>query len=383
MPDDPSDLLQLAPPTRRLSPVLRDARGGFAWWYADLVNDAGDGMVLIAAHGLPFLPGYASAHRRDNAPRAGDRPSLNLAVYRGGRRAFYLLHEFAPDEVTWEDDPAADRSVWRFGETTLTREIQDGQVALDIDINTPLPRDDRAVGQLRIHGPLRKPATDEPRPTSEPGDDLAAWHHDWTPITTATQGSGWLEAGGERFAMSGRAYHDRNGSAEPLHALGIRYWLWGRAPLPNGSERIWYLVWPRGSGGAEPVAIGLEIGPDGSTRRWERLPIERRGGRRGWAGLRVPREVRLGENGEWLRIVHDRLVDDGPFYQRWLVQADAGGQAVTGIAEAVAPDRVDRWWHRPLVRMAVQHSDPRRNSRWLPLFAGLTRTGAFGAHRSQ
>ena len=80
-------------PTTPMPRTLLDARGGFAWWYVDLVDEAGNGVVVIWSFGLPFLPGYASASRAGKGERAGDRPSLNVAVYVRGELAAYVLEE--------------------------------------------------------------------------------------------------------------------------------------------------------------------------------------------------------------------------------------------------------------------------------------------------
>ena len=65
------------------------------------------------------------------------------------------------------------------------------------------------------------------------------------------------------------------------------------------------------------------------------------------------------------------LVDDGPFYLRFLVDAEDGvnGCRGRGFAERVVPANVDRPWQRPFVRMRTFATDG-DNSMWLPLFSG-------------
>ena len=65
-----------------------EAAGGFFWWYVDVIDAQGDGFVIIAAFGLPFLPGYADAARRGEAPPPSERPSLNVCVYDRGELDF-------------------------------------------------------------------------------------------------------------------------------------------------------------------------------------------------------------------------------------------------------------------------------------------------------
>ena len=73
-----------------------DVPGGFLWWYVDLVDDHGDGLVLIASFGLPFLPGLLDAARRGAPLAPRERPALSLALYRGGKTSFYVLDVPAP-----------------------------------------------------------------------------------------------------------------------------------------------------------------------------------------------------------------------------------------------------------------------------------------------
>ena len=65
------------------APEALTAPGGFVWWYLDLTDGAGNGVVLIWSFGLPFLPGYADAARKGQGQSPASRPSLNVAVYKG------------------------------------------------------------------------------------------------------------------------------------------------------------------------------------------------------------------------------------------------------------------------------------------------------------
>ena len=70
-----------------------------------------------------------------------------------------------------------------------------------------------------------------------------------------------------------------------------------------------------------------------------------------------------------MRVEVAALLDDGPFYQRYLLRGRCGDDEGYGIGEHVVPDRVDSGLLRPLVRMRV-HRAAGRNSMWLPLFSG-------------
>lgn len=118
----------------------------------------------------------------------------------------------------------------------------------------------------------------------------------------------------------------------------------------------------------------LEITRDGAVRSLEgaratfddRLPT--------LFGLRRTAELRLSDScGVVASVRFECLVDDGPFYHRYLVEAvDAKGARAKGFAERVVPGRVARPWQRPFVEMRIQR-EGELGSRWLPLFSGPRR----------
>lgn len=354
-----TSVISISPPDQRLHRDLLDAPGGFAWWYADMVDAHGNGLVLIWSFGLPFLPGYASAARSGSAQRAGDRPSLNLATYKNGELDFYLLQEFEPSEVEWSDDGES----WTFGDNKLSSRVQGDRRIMRVELDTDVPGlDGRLDGEIEIVGRARKPFGGE-----TPVEGLP--EHDWTPLTVLAHGRAELAfPDGSTWQCEGRAYHDRNGGNVPLHDVGIDHWIWGRAPLED-RELIYYLLWP--SPDEDPVALGMEIAADGQTTVHEHLEVTRTAQTRNIGGLRWWRDLELRLDGQpWLDVTHRWVVDSGPFYMRYLTRATApNGRTATGVGELCEPDRIDLGRHRPLVRMRVHHSQG-HNSMWLPLFSG-------------
>lgn len=342
-------MLALGDASERLDRATLSEPGGFGWWYADLVDAAGDGVVVIAAFGLPFLPGLASAARAGRPARGIDRPSLNVAVVRGGRTDTYLLRELDPAEVCWE--AGTERA--RFGDSTVESRVEGGIRSFRADLDLRLPgTSERLRGAVRVQGPAARPA---PTPGSP---------HRWTPLAVGATGEARLTVG-ERVLLetTGAGYHDRNVSPLPLDHLGIDHWLWGRLPGDDGTERVFYLLWPEGGGA--PVGHLLTFHADGSVRE-EPVGIRLSGPRLGWCGLRWWKRVDLVDAaGGVLPITFDRVVDDGPFYLRFLVRGPAGRPA---FAERVVPTRVDRAWSRPFVRMCVD--GPRGGHLLGPWFLG-------------
>jgi carotenoid 1,2-hydratase len=336
---------------------LVERSGAFAWWYVDLVGDDGRGLVLIWSFGLPFLPGAR------NALPARERPSLSLALYENFRPAFYTLQQFAPDQVRIESPEC----IW-FENSRLELSRHDGQVRLRAQLCIDLVPSGRVEGTVEATGhACRTPHAD----ASSRGV------HRWAPILAAQSGQAHLRLGAEdHFDLDGRVYVDSNGSEQPLHALGIGDWRWGRVALP-GRELIYYLVDPEPGSTLAPIRHVLEAKPDGSLRALSE-DLEFRDLHRGTYGMTHHDSARLRGPELDLELHFKSLVDDGPFYLRFLVDAreHLTGERGSGVAERVAPARVDLWWQRPFMRMRTQQARG-PNSMWLPLFSG-TRKGRLG-----
>ena len=339
-------------------PAAIDACGGFAWWYLDLVDASGRGLVVIWSFGLPFLPGYASAARNGTAPAARLRPSLTVSAYEDGQIAFYDFQEYAPEDA--QHDP--DAQTWRFGESTLRWEDDPGSGVrtLSMVLDRPIPgTSERLSGTVEVRGRLCHGAP----PTLEAHD---APDHVWSPMLLGCTGTADLRAGNFHFPIHGRAYHDRNAGTVPLHALGIGQWWWGRVSFPD-RDFIWYRLQPEDGGPIRQMT--LSVSTDGHIREVP-TPLELGPDVPGRYGLASPSTVHFFDAHQNPVVASlESCVDDGPFYQRHLVRGLYRGEVGRGVAEFVVPSQVDRGLHRPFVRMRV-HQLSGRNSNFLPLFNG-------------
>ncbi len=343
-------MIHLGPTSPDLEAVARST--GFAWWYLDLVDSQGNGIVLIWSLGLPMTPGTAAAERAGTLPSAAERPAVNIATYEAGACTNYALQAFERSDVHIDGDH------WQIGRSAFRSWEQDGQrhVVAHLDCDVP-----GADYPLRGRVWASSPATQLPSTAESSGP------HVWRPLGVGGAGGAALTAGDWSLDISGRAYHDRNSSTAPLGALGIGHWVWGRVPTPQG-ERIYYLVWPESPDQA-PVAWGFEVGPDGTTQH-RTLDVQLEDATRGWFGMRWWQTLRLSADGApWLLVKQDAPLDDGPFYLRFLTRAATpDGAWHSGVSEGLRPDGRDNW-SGPLTQMAV-HRPGGANSFWLPLFSG-------------
>lgn len=361
------DLISISPPDRLLEPDLLDTPGGFAWWYMDLVNQRGQGAVLIWSWGLPFLPGIASSAREGQPVLPRERPSLNVCVYDKHQLDCYLLHEYAPDEVAWDREERR----WRFGESTFQVTRDEHEVRVEANLDCPIPGGTtRLLGKVDVHGVTRKPERNSGG-TVDP-------NHDWTPLMGPANGSLELSYGGKKhYQFDGRAYHDRNGGRAPLHDLGFSHWIWGRLPFAD-REMIYYILWPEGDArnpSPAPTCVAMEILHDGETILHDQVEVRLGKRRDEILGMRWHERIEVLVHGKtWLEVTPVDTLDNGPFYMRFFLDATTpDGKRARGIGEACQPDRVDLGRHRPLVKMRVQQSTAPENSMWLPLFTGPRR----------
>jgi carotenoid 1,2-hydratase len=356
-------MLNLDTPDDALPPALLAARGGFAWWYVDAVDERGDGLVLIASWGLPFLPGWAASHRAGTAAPAGDRPSVNLVLLRRHRPVFYALEELPPEACVYA--PGPEQTTWRFGPSTLTLRKEGGVRRLDAELDLANPAGERLRGTFTLTGPATRATPASPLRVRR--DDARA--HLWTPLTGPARLRGRFTAGDrDVLRYDGPAYHDRNGSQTPLHALGIGQWVWSRAVV---GDMLWiaYLSWPDRA--ADPAVLVLvTVGPDGAVTVHEDVEVVRGPRRLGRFGLDHHAWIAVHGGPAPVSFHTGATTDDSPFYLRHTVRWRVGDVEAPGIAEWCRPARIDRAWMRPLVRMAVQPADARAASWWLPLFAG-------------
>lgn len=367
-PDLGGLLISLCSADRAPDPAVLRNPGGFTWFYVDLVDDRGRGATLIWSWGLPFLPGYAKAARAGHPQLPIERPSVNLVVYEGGRESFYLLSELPPEQCAW----GADGRSWRLGDCSFSWTDTPGAAGaaptrtLTANLDLALPTGGRATGKLWLSGALRR----DPPAVDDVGGGLegSAGTHLWSPMIAAGDGGLELSTPTGALRIEGRGYHDRNSAAQPLQCLGIQSWWWGRVALP-GRDLIFYRLTPSAPGTA-PRDLVVEIAEDGTCRAREGAGLQMGRERRNLWGLRWPNSATFSDpDGRPVRVEVSAVLDNGPFYQRYLLRGRCGADEGYGIGENLVPDRVDTDRLRPLVRMRV-HRTAGPNSMWLPLFSG-------------
>lgn len=326
------------------------ASGSFAWWYVDALDADLNGFVCIWSWALPFLPGLAGGLRAGSPIPGVSRPSFNLVVYEAGVPVLYVLQEHAPSHAQCSDRR------WRLGRTIIER--TDTTLRIHVDCDVP-GSEEPLQGTITVDGP---PWTDVVGTTP-----ISERTHGWCPQLGPCRATASLTHGSRAFTFAGPAYADRNAGDRPLHELGIRRWVWGRATFGD-ETRIAYVLWPDDGGPPTPLAIAVSA--EGVAEVLQGVVTT---GPNGWSpwGESTPTTLSLHVNGElFVSLTVQNQVDSSPFYARSVGRGAAPGhEEAPAIIESCTPSRIDPAWFRPLLNMATHRVDG-ANSMWLPLFNG-------------
>lgn len=347
-------MLTLASPDLARAPT----GSGFAWWYVDLLGAPGEGLVIIGSMGLPFVPA-----REGCSP--SEQPSLAISAYRGGREHFYLLSAERAESATW--DGAA--GIFAFGDSRFVIESVGSKIRFSGQIDAPIPGGGRVRGSIDLYGARCHLANASPQASLTTSGSAS---HAWFPMAAACEASARLQLGDDSpFEILGPGYLDANRSDVPLTDLGIADWRWGRVAFPD-REFIYYCLDPSEGGPTRCLVVSVE--PNGRTTSIEEVESIIEEGRASIYGMRRTRTLYLAPPGlPSVEVRFTSLVDDSPFYQRYLVDArDASGAVGRGTAERILPFRLGVGWQRPLIEMRVRRAGS-PGSIWLPLFSGLRR----------
>ncbi len=272
--------------------------------------------------GSVFSPYYAWAQRGGKQPSADNHCALNVALYsrgakrwamteRGQRHCNRTTHEFqiGPSSLRW-----------------------DGQsLVIDIDeVGMPIPQ--RIRGTVRVH----------PQGLfnfSTPLD--AAGRHRWGPLAPHARVEVDLAHPGQRW--QGHAYLDSNEGDEPI-AKAFTEWDWSRGQLKDGSTAVLYDTEPKSIDGR---LLALRFGTDGSVTPFDAPPSQRLP-RTAW---RIDRRMR--SDGP---VAVLQQLEDTPFYQRAMLQAQLLGESVTCFHETLNVPRLVS----PVVQAMLPWRMPRR-----------------------
>lgn len=310
-----------------------DAPGAYEWWYVDARSDDGAwGIVAILFRGMPMSPDYLSALAAGTAPAPADHCGFAVSIYHNGQRLLQVFRGVESNDTFF----GTNQCDVRVGPCSLQR-TSDDTWALHID--TLHPDSSRRVV---LDATFRRIGTvvDDAAPfTAVHGWVLAA------PLAEIDAHLALSEYGTVKTstAWHGTAYHDHNMGRRAMQE-DFRTWLWGR--VHDGTSGMVYLATPDA---AEPFAFAATLDERGITP-WMRVHVTAGDRRLTMMGLRAARRVVVEGDGGVVTIAQQRILDDGPFYRRYLAMFASGVTRHAGISEDMHVQRYRASWIRPFLR---------------------------------
>lgn len=341
-----SNAMQIETGPRENHATEKPEPGSYEWWYFDALNERGEGFTIIFYEGNPFSGRYRKALTGSNRlpDRADAYPALSIALYRNGRPFYYGFREHEPGDAHFSR-----RTMEGFVGTSAFRGEAAGEsFACLLSIDQKLPGGDRIEGEIRFRSPLREPRLGADAHASANGEG-----HLWRLVQPRAEVEGSFRISGyrqERVHFRGTGYHDHNLGREPMERE-FREWYWGRFHFDE-TTLVYYLM-----NRAEGRQYGAWlIGFDGKVRDLgERVMLEDSG--INLFGLRSARKLRLESGSARCMIQQERLLDNGPFYQRFqsraILEADGELYQSEGLTEYLSPSRIGWKLFRPLVDMRI------------------------------
>ncbi len=384
----------------------RDTRkpGSYQWWYFDGISDDGlYAFTIIFYLGNPFSQRYIRALERlhsgkmsraghpgiadDKLGDAGNDetvakayPAISISVYKSGKPVYYGFREHQHDDAGF----GSDRLTIRIGQNRIERECEEDRLIYRLSLNQKLPSGDRISGTLALESinftlteaeydaETNAQADSKVRSETVVGEKEVETEslHLWNLLQPVSRVDGELNIDGYqefRIPFSGKGYHDHNVGEEPMDAL-FRNWYWGRFHFGSLSL-VYYLMekhqkwqehaWLVDSSGRARILRGDYFVEDRSRNLF---------------GLKSGRKIRMEGQGSRFLIQQQKLIDNGPFYQRFLSQAvlETNGRLYKqrGITEFLNPGRIRRRIFWPLVHMRIVYPE---KPHWVQKYPALYR----------
>lgn len=315
---------------------------GYEWWYFDaLSTDKQWGIVIIFYDGNPFSPKYIQAQ---NALPT-HFPAISVSVYQKGKPEFYSFLEYEKGKFHWDED----EKTGSIGSNFFKRTEVDGEVEYDLLLAQRLESGHSINAKLKFTSQI---AADSLINYESKGEK-----HFWNLIQPQAHVSGYItlngKSGEHNVSFAGRGYHDHNTGYEPMKD-SFKDWYWGRFHFID-STLIYYVM--NGFDGNEQHEAWL-ISKDGQEvlQKFDHISLEYYQKNR--FGLQVSRKMELSSEQSKVTIQQKELLDNGPFYQRFLSDAvmihDGQTKASSGISEYIKPEKIYEekyWW---MVRMRLR-----------------------------
>ncbi|RNC85401.1 MAG: hypothetical protein ED557_01095 [Balneola sp.] len=316
---------------------------GYEWWYFDgLSFDKQWSFVIIFYEGNPFSPRYIEA-LRDEEATPDQFPAISISVYHKDKPEYYSFVEYKPGSFHWNEEEGSARIgsnffQWKQDHKSLEYRLL---IAQQLDSNHSIQANLLFKSTELSEGLIEHSSDDR---------------HFWNLLQPRAEVTGSIILEGRRdhsVLFNGVGYHDHNTGYEPLKD-SFEDWYWGRIHFPQYTLVYYIMNGLNGKQQHEAWLISKE--EQIISRTFENLELSDFSKTK--LGLNSARSIRLGSGDTSITLNQSRVLDNGPFYQRFLADAtltdQEGSFKAKGITEYIKPDRIYEekyWW---MVRMRLR-----------------------------
>lgn len=325
--------------------TLKESPGSYEWWYFDAISENDYSVVIIFYDGNPFSRRYIERLEEDPNVNASEFPAISISVYHKNKPLFYAFEEVLREESEFSrQTPSVS-----IGNCHLKGVDTGSEMVYTLSLDHTLVNGDRLKGELVFESAATHSSGIT---TNTDAEDIK---HTWNLVMPKGRVTGDLELTGyheQSIPFSGMGYHDHNCGSEPMKE-SFREWYWGRYHLSN-STLIYYLMLENSEWEMKAWLLGDKgdlLPFDGKIRMDDKqLSL---------FGLKSARKITFKTNGVEGLLQLSRLIDDGPFYQRYqgdlILHSGNGVEKASGISEYIYPSRIYSRLFWPLVNMRIRY----------------------------
>lgn len=319
--------------------------GSYEWWYFDAISaDSEYSVVVIFYEGNPFSRRYIDATEKGNKAEAKDYPAVSISVYKNGQTIFYSFEEVLPEHAKFSNArPEGEVKKCRF----LGEQFDDRTMTYILELRQKLPNGDALNGELHFN------SVSQHLFDSKEGEGQHTWNliQPDAHVTCELSITGYKN---EQIRFEGRGYHDHNLGLEPMKD-SFDEWYWGRFHTGDYTL-IYYLMNEKGKfqNRAWLLHPSHPVRDISGTLSLDDQSVN-------IFGLSSAHKIEMKNGDERFMIQQQTLLDDGPFYRRFLsrliLNMDGELHQTTGISEYIHPARIHARVYRPLVNMRIRYPD--------------------------
>ncbi|MGF1669063.1 MAG: hypothetical protein ACFCU6_01340 [Balneolaceae bacterium] len=336
--------------------TIKTNPGSYEWWYFDAIsNDNSLSFAIIFYEGNPFSGNYIKGQKSDHSEfsnRAEYYPALSISIYQYGKPVYYGFVEHKREDAHFESESIKGK----VGDSSFSGTVSGSELIYNIELNQKLPGGDFIRASLKFSSENNFPIFPEQNIQNREST------HVWNMVQPRAGVTGKIEIDvkeKKEFIFDGTGYHDHNLGMEPMKN-SFKNWYWGRFHF-HDRTLIYYIMNKQGNEINNAWIIDDEFNV---------LPVNKKIilNDKGYNvfGLRSARQIELTGSNHEIYIQQAGIVDDGPFYQRFLSRAvmhvNNDILQTQGISEFIAPERIYSKLFRPIVNMRISYPD---NSHWL------------------